>query len=366
MRLRIAGLLFVALNVACAPNQPTGKTDKTDRANDASSLPKTPRKPSETVRIVAKSFRAMGTVFNCSVAVMNDDNDAVNGAIDAAFAEISRVERLMSVYLEDSYVSKINRAAGEGPVSVPGELVDLIDESKRLSERTEGKFDISFGAAGKLWDFHASSPSLPDPKALKAATKLIDYRSIATDVETGTVMLKKKGMSIGLGGVAKGYGVDRASAVLKEKGFDNFILDGGGDIYIAGTKGGKPWRVGIQNPRYPNLYFADFSMEKTGAVVTSGDYERFFEIDGKRYHHILDPSTGYPARGVVSATVFADSAMKADALATGIAVLGVEKGMKLVESDPLLEAVLVDDKLTPHISSGLKGKIAPRPTEGKL
>ncbi len=347
------GVSWAVLWCACK-SSPTA-----DLGTGGDGVPKT-----GAVRVYQQTLHAMGTIFTFSVATTEADETQVAAAVDAASAEIRRVERVMSTHIADSPISKVNHSAGISPVSVPAELVSIIEEAKEISARTEGKFDISFGPIGRLWHFGEESPSIPDETDLAAARKLVDYREIATDKKNNMVFLKKKGMSIGLGAIAKGYGVDRTSAVLTARGFTDFIMYGGGDIFISGTKGGAPWRVGIQDPRDPGIYFADFDMPSNRAVVTSGDYEKFFILDGKRFHHIIDPADGFPARGVISATILADTAARADALATGVFVLGIDKGMRLIESDPTLEGILVDDKLRPHVSSGLKGRVSIRPIKG--
>lgn len=346
------------LFLLCGCNRPSAEATPERRERTSDTAGRAP------IQVFQKAVPAMGTVFTFSVAVTGEDTEAVKTAVDAASSEILRVEQMMSTYIENSPISRVNRSAGTEPVSVPDELVRMIDEANDVSRRTEGKFDISFGAVGRLWDFKGVPPRLPDKTALAAARELVDFHSVVTDKDAHTVFLKKKGMSIGLGAIAKGYGVDRASAVLVAHGFTDFIMYGGGDIYISGNKGGAPWRVGIQDPRNREKYFADFDMPSQGAVVTSGDYEKFFILDGRRFHHIIDPASGFPARGVVSVTIFAKSAALADALATGVFVLGIEKGMRLIESDPSLEGILVDDALVPHISSGLKGRATVRPITG--
>ena len=329
-----------------------------------SSSPQTDTASESPPRVLRRAVKAMGTVFSTSILLADRDEETAKEAADAAFAEIVRIEKLMSSYREGSVVSAVNRAAGEGPVAVPPELRTLIEEALDISKRTRGKFDISFGPLGRLWRFKDPHPRVPASDELAEARKRVDYRKIVVDRDAGTVFLTDKGMSIGLGAVAKGYAVDRAADVLRANGFPDFILYGGGDIYISGKKGSGPWRVGVQDPRKRGVYFADFDMWKSGAVVTSGDYERFFVLDGKRFHHILDPATGHPATGMVSATIIAPATASADALATGIFGLGIEQGMALIESDPTLEGILIDNSLAPHISSGLKGRIAVRPIHG--
>ncbi len=323
----------------------------------------TVRKPSE-VQVIKRATEAMGTFFDCTVALTGGEREDAEAAIGAAFKEIARVEALMTTWDPESPLSKVNAASGGPGVAVPEELLTIIERSKRVSAQTGGKFDISFGAIGRLWDFKAKSPKPPAPAALAAALPLVDYRSVIVDRDKGTVRLAKPGMRIGLGAIAKGYAVDRASAILRSKGFDDFIVYGGGDLYISGKKGDRPWKMGIQNPRDRGAYFAKFSLEKDGAVVTSGDYEKFFELEGRRYHHIIDPATGYPAKGTASVTVVAESTALADALATGIFVLGPEKGMALIEATPSLQGVIVDESLDIAVSSGLRGRIEVKPLKG--
>ena len=192
---------------------------------------------------------------------------------------------------------------------------------------------------------------------------LIDYRAIATDDKHRTVKLTKPGMRISLAAIAKGYAVDRAVAVLRENGLKDFIVFGGGDLFVSGRRGDRPWRVGIQDPRDRSRHFARFEADRDIAIVTTGDYEAFFVVDGERYHHVIDPATGYPARGTVSATVIAPTATLADALATGIFVLGPREGMALIESDRDLEGVIVDDHFSPMVSSGLRNLLVLTPIE---
>ena len=352
-RLGFIGLVLLGFAPACGPSD-------TDASPDGASAVSSP----VPVKVYRQSVQAMGTVFSCTLPLKNGDTRGAADAVRAAFEEVSRVEGVMSSFVANSAVSAVNGAAGERPVKVPRELLDLIAESLSVSKRTEGKFDISFRPLGRVWHFKDPEPSVPSPAVIEAAKRLVDYRKIVVDRQAGTVFLKDKGMSIGLGAIAKGYGVDRAAAVLIGKGYSDFIVYGGGDIYMAGRKGDAPWRVGIQDPRNRTVYFADFDLWKNAAVVTSGDYEKYFFADAKRYHHILDPADGYPARGVVSVTILAKSTALADALATGVFGLGLEKGMALIESDPDLEGILVDDKLVPHLSSGLKSRVSVRPISG--
>ncbi len=301
----------------------------------------------------------MGTFFTITAAITDPQLSptAVEKILDAALAEVDRVEQLMTTWKPDSPLSNVNAQAGRGAVSAPLELIDLVERARGLSELTGGKFDITFGALGGLWKFRQDDFAAPTPHAIATRLPLVDYQGVRIDREAQTIELAKPGMRIGLGAIAKGYGVDRAGKVLVDNGIENFIVYGGGDLLIFGQKGSKPWTVGIQDPRDRSRYFARFKLRENRAVVTSGDYEKFVVKNGKRYHHILDPDTGRPARRAASVTVIAKSATDADALATGIFVLGLPKGLQLIEEDPALEGIIVDRQLKVHVSSGLKSQI---------
>ncbi len=304
----------------------------------------------------------MGTMFTIMLTDQEEE-DRARRAVEAAFDEIRRVEALMTTHKADAPLSRLNAAAG-ATLKMPDEIIGLLEEAKRISERTEGKFDVAFASIGNLWRFKEEPPKLPDPEELRKRLPLIDYESILIDRKAGTVRLGRPDMRISLGAIAKGYGVDRAGGVLRKNGIESFIVYGGGDILFSGKKGNRPWTVGVQDPRNHGAYFARFEVPGTKAVVTSGDYEKFFTLEGTRYHHIIDPDTGYPARGTVSVTVMADNTMPADAFATGIFVLGPKNGMALIESDPALEGIIVDDRLRVHISSGLENLVALTPILG--
>jgi thiamine biosynthesis lipoprotein len=317
------------------------------------------------VQLLSRGFSAMGTLFEITVV---GEGDEAEEAIAAAFDEIRRVEDLLTVWKPEAPLLAVNERAGGKPVEVPEELLGVILRAIEISDRTDGAFDVSFASMGRVWDFNTDNPSLPDPAEVKRSIRLIDYRSIEVDPDRNTVRLASKGMRLSLGGIAKGYAADRAAQILRDRGFDDFAVYGGGDQLVSGRKGEQPWSVGIQDPRTPSRHFARLSMPDGGAVVTSGDYQRFFLVDGKRYHHIINPATGYPAEGAVSVTVLAHSATVADALATGLFVLGPERGMALVEADPKLEAIFVDDRLETRVSSGLRKRVEVNPiaaVEGK-
>jgi thiamine biosynthesis lipoprotein len=314
----------------------------------------------EPVSVINRGISALGTLFEITVV---GRGAAAEQAIQAAFAEVRRVEDLLTTWKPEAPLARVNEAAGGKPVSVPAEVMELIERSIEVSKRTGGAFDVTFASMGKLWDFGVDAPSLPDPREVARRIKLIDFRKLELDRENGTVRLARKGMRLSLGAVAKGYAADRAGAVLRERGHGDFIVFGGGDLLVSGSRGAEPWSVGIQDPRKQTRRFAKLTVPEGGAVVTSGDYERFFVVDGKRYHHIINPRTGFPAQGAISVTVLAPDAILADALATGVFVLGPDEGMALIESDPQLEAIIVDDELDVHVSSGLKRRVDVSPID---
>ncbi len=298
-----------------------------------------------------RSLAVMGT--SLELRVIGPDARALEQALDAAEAEIRRVEDLMTDW-RPSPLETLNEAAGRGPEVTDPELVELIARAIEIQRLTKGAFDVTYAAIGRLWDFKTSPPLVPDEAAVRAALPFVDATRIRVSVDASTVELPE-GFRIGLGGIAKGYGVDRAMDVLMKHGIRHAIVNAGGDLKALGRKFGEPWTIAIKHPRDRERVLALLPVSNT-CVVTSGDYERFFERDGKRYHHILDPRTGYPATGCMSATVVAPNAAFADALATALCVLGPETGLELVETLPRVEALLVDLEGAVHTSTGLAGK----------
>ncbi len=304
--------------------------------------------------IFKKSKTLMGTEME--ITVVSADEKAAHKAIDAAFAEIRRIEELMSTYIPESQVSKINSAAGDKAVRVDKELLSLIKKSKEYAELTDGGFNIAVGPLIKLWKI-AEGENIPGSEEIKRAKEIINYKDIAVDEKKSAVFLRKKGMAIDLGGIAKGYASDRAEIVLKKNGIVSGIVAVAGDINAFGKKAdGNKWRVGIQHPRKKDAFIGIIELEDE-AVSTSGDYERFFIKDGKRYHHIIDPKTGKPADKCQSVTIVAKEATATDALSTGIFVIGLEKGMELIERLPDVEGIIIDAKGNISVSSGLKNRI---------
>ncbi len=268
----------------------------------------------------------MGTTVE-TTARSSDVNEC-KAALVAAYEEMSRVENLLSCQKDGSEISAINRSAGIHPVKVSYETLEMMKRAKAYCRNYGGVFDVTIGPLSDLWGFSEDKEIvLPTAGEIKKLDKLVNYRDIGINEQDSTVYLKKKGMSVDLGGIAKGYAIDRGSAVLKEKGITNFILNAGGDLYVSGTKDGSTeWRVGIKHPRRTNDLAGAFNL-KDYAVATSGDYERFRIINGKRYHHILDPATGYPGSLSESSTIIAPTAEEADATATYVFLLGWKKAL---------------------------------------
>jgi thiamine biosynthesis lipoprotein len=298
----------------------------------------------------------MGTRVSFKIWLGTSDAVEAQAAIEAATAEIERIEDIMSEWRSHSEISRFNRAAGT-TVKLGPELFEVLRRSREVSEATDGCFDVTFHAVGQLWSFKAGSTP-PTAAAIEEKLALVGWQKLVLDADAGTGRLEEPGMMIGLGAIAKGYAVDRASALLRARGFANHIIEAGGDTFVSGSKGEKSWTVGVQNPDGPGTVGALPARDE--AVVTSGDYQRFLEHEGKRYSHILDPKTGWPrerAAAPKSVTLVASNATDADAYATAVSVMGADEGMALVESRKDLEAVIITREGQIRFSSGLTGRL---------
>jgi thiamine biosynthesis lipoprotein len=307
--------------------------------------------------IVREARPLMGTVFRITVASRAVARPAVAAAVEEGFGEVARLEQVMSEWRDGTELSSVNRAAGASPVRVCAETFEVLERARHFSETSGGAFDVTFNALWGLWDFRRTPPVLPDPAEVARRLPLIDHRKLRLDAAARTAFLEQRGMRIGLGGIAKGYAVDRVCELLRRRGLADHIVAGGGDVRTAGSRGGQPWRVAIQHPREPGAMFTMEAGEGL-AVSTSGDYERYFIIGGRRYHHIMDPRTGSPARGLISATVIAPTAMDSDAMATAVFVLGAPRGLDLASRTPGVEALVVDDDGRAHMTHGLRAQAA--------
>ena len=293
-------------------------------------------------RVFKRVTRLMGNRFE--ICVVSSDEAWANRQIDAAIAEIQRIERLLTTFNEDSQTNLINRNAGIQPVVVDKEVLDLIRRSIRISEITQGAFDITYGSIDKrFWNFDTSMTSLPDAQTAENAVRLINYRNIAIDDVKSTVFLKNEGMRIGFGGIGKGYAAERAKFILKSNGVTSGIVNASGDLITWGTQpDGSPWTIGVADPDQQN---SNFSFLEVGdmAVATSGNYEKYVVINGKRYSHTIDPRTGFPVSGIKSVTILCPNAEIADAIATPVMVMGVQVGLNLINQMQHIECIIIDD-----------------------
>ncbi len=319
----LAALLAGFIAISCEPS-----------VVPATATVETPPEALLGATLLCREQPLMGTRFEIQVYAI--DGPAAALAIDEAFAEIARVEDAISEWREASDISALNRAAGDGPYQAGPDLLAVIESGLDVSRLTEGAFDMTFASCGGLWSFR--DERIPSSQAIEECLPLVDWRSVELDVVAGTVALAP-GSAVGVGGIGKGYGVDRAAAVLEAHGLVHYIVDGGGDLRIRGQRGDHPWTVAVAHPRGRGTLGTLEVSE--GAVVTSGDYERYFERDGVRYHHILDPRTGLPARNSHSVTVVAPDATTADAFSTGFFVLGPARAIALAEQLDGVDALVV-------------------------
>jgi FAD:protein FMN transferase len=298
-----------------------------------------------------RKLSMLGSPFEMTVVAK--DTVEANVYIDMAVGEVKRIENEISDWIPTTPISEVSRNAGIKPVKVPVEVFELVERAKKVSEITSGAFDISYASMDKIWKFDGSMKEMPTPEAIKKSVEKIGYKNIILDKKEHTIFLKVGGMKLGLGGIGQGYIADKIQALLISKGCNSGLVNVSGDIFAWGRQpDGKQWTVGIVNPLNKNKVFATFPLENS-AVETSGSYEKFVIFGGKRYSHIIDPRTGYPAMGVVSVSVFAKQTEIADALATGIFVMGVDVGLDLVNQLKGIECIIVDDKGKIFTSKGI-------------
>lgn len=295
-------------------------------------------------------------IMAAPITVLLPEPDAATAEI--VFGVFRDVDAAMSEWKASSPLSAVNAAAGRAPVAVPDDLRAVIRRGLEIGALTDGAFDVTWAALWGLWDFRSPSPRVPANEDIAARVALVGADRVVVDDEAGTVFLPETGMLIGLGGIAKGYALDRAAAALRARGVERYLISAAGQTMAGGLRDGRPWRVGIRDPRGAVSDYFAFLEASDVSVSTSGDYEQYFVVDGVRYHHILDPRTGRPARaGVRSATVVSADATLADALSTAVFILGVERGLSLVEGMQGVEAVIVDDHAAVHVTSGLVGRL---------
>lgn len=298
-----------------------------------------------------KSASLLGSPFEITVLA----KDSLQGEVfcNTAIEEVKRIENLISDWIPSSQISKVNQNAGIQPVKVDNEVFDLVERAIKVSQLTNGAFDISYASMDKIWKFDGSMKKMPTTTEIKKSIERVGYQKIILNAQDKTIFLKEKGMKLGLGGIGQGYIADKIKELLQVKGCESGIVNVSGDINTWGNQlDGKPWTVAIVNPMNKNKVFASFPLIDS-AVETSGNYEKYVTFNGKRYSHIIDPRSGYPASGIISVSVFAKQTEIADALATGIFVLGVEVGLDLINQINGIECIIIDDKGSIHYSKNI-------------
>ena len=284
----------------------------------------------------------MGSDFEITIVEKNESR--ANYLLDLAIKEISRIEKLISSWDKSSQTSKINLNAGIKPIKVDKELFDLISRSLKVSQLSQGAFDISYASLDKVWYFNKKMLKIPSEEEIKKSVSNVGFGNIILNQKNQTVFLKKKGMKIGFGAIGKGYAADMAQLILLKNNVKSGIINASGDLTAWGGKpSGEDWMVAIVNPLNKDKIFSWLPI-KNKAVVTSGNYEKFINFNGKLYSHIIDPRTGYPSEGILSVTIFAEQAELADALATSVFVLGEEIGMNLINQLKGIDCIIINDK----------------------
>lgn len=299
-----------------------------------------------------QTMQLMGNHFE--ITVVEEDAVHANAMIALAVEEIRRIERLLTTYSNTSETYLINEAAGIEPVVVSEETFRLIQRSKRISEITQGAFDISYGSIDKrLWNFDTTMKSLPDAATARKMVRLVNFRNIILDETNYSVFLKEKGMRIGFGGIGKGYAAEKAKALLKLHGVTSGIVNASGDLTAWGCQpSGEPWTIGIVNPNLKGQIFSYMNINDM-AVATSGNYEKYVMIDGMRYSHTINPRTGLPIRGIKSVTIITPNAELADAMATPVSIMGIRAGLDMINQIRNMEAIVIDDNDKIYTSSNL-------------
>ncbi len=290
----------------------------------------------------------MGTAVN--VELWHDDEQQGKALTEAVMNEMNRIDSLMSSYKPDSELSYINAHAAAGPVTVGQELLSLIIRALDYSVITAGAFDITYASAGQYYDYRTGKK--PSEAQLQDVLPAINYRHVRIDTARSTIQYMRPGVRIDLGGIAKGYAVDRSIELLQQAGVNNAIVSAGGDTRVIGKRWDRSWKIGIRNPRKQDGIISMVPLQDS-AISTSGDYERYFEEDGVRYHHILNPGTGKSTHEVQSSSIIGADATDTDALSTSVFVLGVQQGIQLINALPGTEAIIIDNKGRMHYSNGL-------------
>jgi len=325
-----------------------------------------PAAPTPAPISVQRTQHMMGTVIQ--MTALDVPEGQAGPVLDAAMAEMKRLENLLSEWREDSEVSQINRAAGLHPVQVSQATLDNVRVGLEVARWSDGAFDLSWAALRGLYLFQPGHERVPTDQEIAERLPLVNYKNIVLDEHNHSVFLRNKGMALGLGGIAKGYALERAAEIVKRAGIRNFMFFGGGQVVVQGKKAGRAWRVGVQHPRLPD-YFG-FVEAKRGSIATSGDYEHAFIRDGKRWHHIIDLATGRPVQHTAAVTVLSESPFYADAIDTALFIMGPKKALAKLRSapGPKADALIVDADMRVHMSPGMRQHLVLRTTlrGGKL
>ncbi len=289
-----------------------------------------------------RTMKLMGNRFQ--LTAVDASEKKATAALDAAILEIQQIEQRLTTFSDTSETAEINRQAGNRAVSVSRETFELIERSLRLSSITQGAFDITYGStATSFWNFDTSMQQLPDERSTREKIRLVNYRNVLLHKPNFSVLLKEPGMRIGFGGIGKGYAAERSKAVMVAYGIDSGIVNAAGDLAIWGRQpDGKPWTIGIADPNQQHSLFSYFRVSDM-AVATSGNYEKFVQINGKKHSHTINPKTGRPVQGIKSVTILSPNAEIADAMATPVMIMGIRAGLDMVNQIHLLEAIVVDD-----------------------
>jgi FAD:protein FMN transferase len=284
----------------------------------------------------------MGGRFD--ITIVAQDTATAKENVKVVIAEITRIENLISDWIPSSQISQVNQNAGIQPIKVDREVFDLTQRAIEFSKITGGAFDISFAAMDRIWKFDGSMSEMPTAAAIQKSVEKVGYQNIILDSLQSTIFLKTKGMKIGFGALGEGYATDKCRMMMLQKGIQAGIINASGDMSVWGKQpNGKPWNIGITNPFYPDRMMAIVPLGQE-AVTTSGSYEKFVVLGGKRYSHIINPMTGYPSVGLCSVTIFGPNAETANALSTSLMVLGPKEGLGLLEIFPDYSGILITEK----------------------
>jgi thiamine biosynthesis lipoprotein len=306
-----------------------------------------------TLQPYRQEMKLMGNRFE--ITAVGHNEAWANEMITAGVAEIKRIEKLLTTFNEESETSRINRNAGVQPVTVSKEVFDIIERSIRISAITQGAFDITYGSIDKrLWNFDTTMTALPNAHKAKKMVRLINYKNIELDKTNCTVFLKEKGMRIGFGGIGKGYAAEMAKQAMQQSGVTSGIVNASGDLTTWGLQpDGTPWTVGIVHPDYKEYPFSYMNISDM-AVATSGNYEKFILINGKKYSHTINPRTGLPVTGIKSVTVISPNAEVCDAMATPVTIMGIDAGLNLINQLQQVECVIIDDNNKIYTSKNIR------------